>query len=69
MLPDRACGLHDQLDLVEQEIQGLLSEFWHATNSDDLRMESCIDREAGNFKVQLGIFPPADFTGLPFELV
>lgn len=44
------CSLQDQVDLVEQEIQGPLWEFWHAANSNDLRMESCIDREAGNFK-------------------
>jgi len=49
------CGLQDQVDLVEQEIRDLLREFWHATNSNDLRMESCIDREAGNFKVSVRI--------------
>jgi hypothetical protein len=54
------CSLQDQVDLVEQEIQDLLREFWHATNSDDLRMESCIDREAANFKssVSKGRTPP-----------
>jgi hypothetical protein len=47
------CGLQDQIDLVEQEIQGLLREFWYATNSNDLRLESCIDRERGISRFQL----------------